>query len=91
MYLILLSVFFPILSGLFLLIRYRMPLAKEKKNTDRKTLLTLTGCFLVITVLLCTAARSTAGSVLRLMRWACSSHCFHPSFYHARGSFLLNI
>lgn len=66
MYLILLSVFFPILSGLFLLIRYRMPLAKEKKNTDRKTLLTLTGCFLVITVLLCAAARSTAGNSFTL-------------------------
>lgn len=48
MYLILLSIFFPIMAGLFLLIRYRTPLSGKKENTRRKTLL-LTGCFLVIT------------------------------------------
>lgn len=52
MYLILLSIFFPILAGAFLLIRYRTPLSGETKTTERKTLVALTGCFLVITALL---------------------------------------
>lgn len=52
MYLILLSIFFPILAGAFLLIRYRTPLSGETKAAERKTLVTLTGCFLVITALL---------------------------------------
>lgn len=52
MYLILLSVFFPILAGAFLLIRYRTPLSGEAKAAERKTLVALTGCFLVITALL---------------------------------------
>lgn len=49
MYFILLPIFFPILAGLFLLIHYRTPLSGEKKNAGRKSLLLLTGCFLVIT------------------------------------------
>lgn len=52
MYLILLSIFFPILAGAFLLIRYRTPLSGETKAAERKTLVTLTGCFLVITAVL---------------------------------------
>lgn len=55
MYLILLSIFFPILSGMFLLIRYRTSLTGSAKP-DRKTLVILTGSFLVITALLTTAA-----------------------------------
>lgn len=54
MYLILLSILFPILSGTFLLIRYRTPLAGKGK-TDRKTLVIFTGSFLVITALLTVA------------------------------------
>jgi len=60
MYLILLSIFFPILAGLFLLIRFRTPLTGEKRTADRKTLLLLTGCFLVITALFSSAALLTA-------------------------------
>lgn len=52
MYPILLSIFFPILSGVFLLIRYRTPLSGEAKTAGRKTLVTLAGSFLVITALL---------------------------------------
>lgn len=52
MYLILLSIFFPILAGAFLLIRYRTPLSGEAKAAERKTLVVLTGSFLVITALL---------------------------------------
>lgn len=59
MYLILLSIFFPILSGMFLLIRYRTSLTGSTKP-DRKTLVILTGSFLVITALLTTAALLTA-------------------------------
>lgn len=51
MYLILLSILFPILSGVFLLIRFRTPLNGEPKS-DRKTLVIFTGSFLVITALL---------------------------------------
>lgn len=58
MYLILLSIFFPILSGMFLLIRYRTSLTGSAKP-DRKTLVILTGSFLVITALLTTAASLT--------------------------------
>lgn len=56
MYLILLSVLFPILAGVFLLIRFRTPLSGERKTTERKTLAALTGSFLVITALLAGAA-----------------------------------
>ena len=56
MYLILLSIFFPILAGLFLLICYRTPVAGAAKTTDRKKLLTLTGIFLVLTALCAAAA-----------------------------------
>lgn len=59
MYLILLSIFFPILSGMFLLIRYRTSL-KGSTKPDRKTLVILTGSFLVITALLTIAALLTA-------------------------------
>ncbi len=60
MYLILLSVFFPILAGAFLLIRYRTPLSGEARAAERKTLVTLTGCFLVITALLVVLCLFTA-------------------------------
>lgn len=60
MYFILLSIFFPILTGLFLLIRYRTPLSGEKKNGERKNLLLLTGTFLVITALLTAVALLSA-------------------------------
>ena len=56
MYLILSSIFFPILAGLFLLIRYRTPLPGEKRAIDRKALTTLTGIFLLITAALVVAA-----------------------------------
>lgn len=59
MYLILLSVFFPIFAGLFLLIRFRTPLLGEKENAKRKTLLLLTGSFLVITAAFVIAALLT--------------------------------
>ena len=62
MYPILLSIFFPIAAGLFLLIRYRTPLSGEKRNTDRKTLLFLMGCFLVITAAFVAATLLTAKS-----------------------------
>lgn len=52
MYLILLSIVFPILSGVFLLIRYRTPLSDEAVTAERKALVTLAGGFLVITALL---------------------------------------
>lgn len=52
MYLILLSIFFPMIAGTFLLIRYRTPLSGEAKTAERKTLAALTGCFLVITAVL---------------------------------------
>lgn len=61
MYLILLSIFFPILAGLFLLVRYRTPLMGERNAADRKALLALAGSFLVITALLSAAALITAG------------------------------
>lgn len=60
MYLILLSIIFPILAGAFLLIRYRTPLSGETKAAERKTLVTLTGCFLVITALLVILSLFTA-------------------------------
>lgn len=60
MYLILSSIFFPIIAGVFLLIRYRTPLSGENRNADRKTLLLLTGSFLVITAALVAAALLTA-------------------------------
>lgn len=60
MYPILLSIFFPIAAGVFLLIRYRTPLLGEKRNTNRKTLLFLTGCFLVITAAFVAASLLTA-------------------------------
>lgn len=56
MYPILLSIFFPILAGAFLLIRYRTPLSGEAKTAERKPLVMLTGSFLIITALFtCTA------------------------------------
>lgn len=60
MYCILLSVFFPILSGLFLLIRYRTPLSGEAESSERKTLVTLTGLFLIVTAFLTLSALFTA-------------------------------
>ncbi len=59
MYLILSSIFFPILAGVFLLIRYRTPLS-GKKNADSKALTTLTGCFLIVTAGLVIASLLTA-------------------------------
>ena len=56
MYLILLSIFFPILAGLFLLICYRTPVAGAAKTNDRKKLLMLTGIFLILTALCAAAA-----------------------------------
>lgn len=57
MYPILLSIFFPILAGAFLLIRYRTSLSGEAKTAERKPLVMLAGSFLVITALFtCTAA-----------------------------------
>ncbi len=58
MYLILLSIFFPVLSGLYLLIRYRTPATGDGKE-NRKTLVTVTGGFLVITALFTLAALFT--------------------------------
>lgn len=58
MYLILLSIFFPVLSGLYLLIRYRTPAMGDGK-TKRKALLAVTGIFLVITALFTLAALLT--------------------------------
>lgn len=56
MYLILSSIFFPILAGLFLLIRFRTPLSGENRAVSRKTLTSLTGALLVITAALVVAA-----------------------------------
>lgn len=65
MYSILLSIFFPILAGLFLLIRYRTPVektaAQTAKTADRKKLLILTGSFLILTALFAGTALFTAG------------------------------
>lgn len=60
MYCILLSIFFPIFAGLFLLIRYRTPLSGEKKNQGRKTLLLFAGMFLIMTAFFTVAALLTA-------------------------------
>ena len=60
MYPILLSILFPILAGLFLLIRYRTPLSGRAGTAKRKTLVILTGSFLIITVLLTVIAICTA-------------------------------
>lgn len=60
MYPILLSIFFPILAGTFLLIRYRTPLSGEAKTAERKTLVMLTGSFLLITALLVVLSLFTA-------------------------------
>lgn len=60
MFPILLSILFPILAGLFLLVRYRTSLSGKKPATDRKTLVVLTGIFLVITAALAIAALLTA-------------------------------
>lgn len=56
MYCILLSIFFPILAGAFLLVRYRTPLSGAKKNAERKKLVLLTGTFLIVTALFTAAA-----------------------------------
>ncbi len=55
MYLILSSILFPILAGLFLLVRHRTPLSGETP-TDRKSLIALTGCSLIITAIFVIAA-----------------------------------
>lgn len=60
MYCILLSIFCPILAGIFLLIRYRTPLSRERKPQERKTLLLFTGTFLIITALLTVMSLLTA-------------------------------
>lgn len=60
MYPILLSIFFPILAGLFVLIRCRTSLSGKRPATDRKTLVTLTGISLVITAALAITALLTA-------------------------------
>lgn len=60
MFPILLSILFPILAGLFVLIRYRTSLSGKEPATDRKTLVALTGIFLVITAALAITALLTA-------------------------------
>lgn len=60
MYCILLSIFCPILAGIFLLIRYRTPLSGKRNPHERKTLLLFTGIFLITTALLTAAALLTA-------------------------------
>ena len=60
MFPILLSILFPILAGLFLLIGCRTPLSGKKSAVSRKTLVTLTGIFLVISAGLVIAALLTA-------------------------------
>lgn len=55
MYLILSSILFPILAGLFLLVRYRTPLSGEKP-ADRQSLTAMTGCSLIITAIFVIAA-----------------------------------
>lgn len=60
MYPILLSILFPILAGLFVLIRYRTSLSGKGPATDRKTLVALTGFSLVITAALAMTALLTA-------------------------------
>lgn len=60
MFPILLSILFPILAGLFVLIRCRTFLSGKRPATDRKTLVTLTGLSLVITAALAITALLTA-------------------------------
>lgn len=60
MYPILLSILFPILAGLFVLIRCRTSLSGKGPATDRKTLVALTGISLVITAALAITALLTA-------------------------------
>lgn len=60
MFPILLSIFFPMIAGVFLLIRYRTPLSGENTADGRKTLITLTGVFLIVTAALTLAAIFTA-------------------------------
>lgn len=60
MFPILLSIFFPILAGLFVLIRCRTSLSGKRAATDRKTLVALTGLSLVITAALAITALLTA-------------------------------
>lgn len=60
MFPILLSIFFPILAGLFVLIRCRTSLSEKGPATDRKTLVALTGLSLVITAALAITALLTA-------------------------------
>ena len=55
MYLILSSILFPILAGLFLLVRYRTPLSGEKP-VDRQSLTAMAGCSLIITAIFVIAA-----------------------------------
>lgn len=60
MYCILLSVFFPILAGVFLLIRFRTPVSGTQKSADRKPLILLTGTFLIVTAGFTAAALLTS-------------------------------
>lgn len=60
MFPILLSILFPILAGLFVLIRCRTSLSGKRAATDRKTLVALTGLSLVITAALAITALLTA-------------------------------
>lgn len=60
MYPILLSILFPILAGLFVLIRCRTSLSGKGPAADRKTLVALTGLSLVITAALAITALLTA-------------------------------
>ena len=60
MYPILLSILFPILAGLFVLIRCRTSLSGKGPTADRKTLVALTGLSLVITAALAITALLTA-------------------------------
>lgn len=60
MFPILLSILFPILAGLFVLIRCRTSLSGKRAATDRKTLVALTGLSLVVTAALAITALLTA-------------------------------
>lgn len=61
MYCILPAIFFPILAGVFLLIRYRTPVLNPQKNAARKTLVLLTGTFLTVTAVFTAAALLSPG------------------------------
>lgn len=67
MYCILLSIFCPILAGIFLLIRYRTPLSGKRNPQERKTLLLFTGTFLILTALLTVTSLLTAKEGITLL------------------------